>query len=290
MAHARARSGSIGNVAISAGALRSAIGVVALTGCELAHNYLDPDGPRYAGDYAEPTPRPAETLLVVTYNLAYALEIDRAIAVLRAPPLANADIVLMQEMDRDGCERISSALGLRYVYYPASIAQHERDFGTAVLTRHAITADHKLILPHAEPLNGRRRNATAARLLVGERPVTVWSVHASVITLGLGARLDQVQTLIDDAAQADGPVIVGGDFNTADPDSARQTVELFGANGLVWASEGSGDTGRGGGLNFLLDFLFARGLTVLETGVLQGDSGSDHQPVWVRLSAPATTP
>lgn len=282
-------SSNIGKVSTAAVALRSAICAVALTGCELAHNYVDPDSPRYAGDYAEPTPRAAETLLVVTYNLAYALEIDRAIAVLRAPPLADADIVLMQEMDGEGCERIASALGLRYVYYPASIARG-RDFGTAVLTRHPITADHKLILPHAEPLNGRRRNATAARLIIGGRPVMVWSVHSSVITLGLGARLDQVQTVIDDTAKSDGQVIVGGDFNTADPDAATQTVELFEANELMWASEGVGDTGRGAGLTFLLDFLFTSGLTVLEAGVVRGDSGSDHQPVWMRVSAPTTIP
>lgn len=271
-------------------ALRCATLLVGLAGCELAHNYLDADGPRYAGDYAAPEPPAAETLLVVTYNLAYAVEIDRAIAVLRAPPFTDADVILMQEMDADGCDRIAAALGLRYVYYPASVALQGRDFGTAVLSRHPIAADHKLILPYAEPLNGRRRNATAAQLTIGGRPLSVWSVHASVITLGLGARLDQAQTVIDDTAQVDGPVIVAGDFNTADPDSARQTVELFNANGLEWASSGSGNTSRSAGLDFLLDFVFTRGLTPLEAGVFRGDAGSDHQPVWVRLAAPAVPP
>ena len=270
--------------------LRWAIVVTALTGCELARNYLDPDGPRYSGDYAALVPPVADTLLVVTYNLAYAVEIDRAIAVLGEPPFTHADIVLMQEMDAEGCERIAAALGLRYVYYPASVAQNGRDFGTAVFSVHPITSDHKLILPYAEPLNGRRRNATAARLMVSGRPLSVWSVHASVITLGLGARLDQAQTVIDDTEQVDGPVIVGGDFNTADPDSARQTVELFDANGLRWGSSGSGSTSRSAGLDFLLDFVFTRGLTVVDAGVFRGDAGSDHQPIWTRLAAPATLP
>jgi endonuclease/exonuclease/phosphatase family metal-dependent hydrolase len=261
-----------------------------LAGCDPPINYLDPAGPRFAGDHAGPAPPAPDSLLVVTYNLKVSREVDRAIAVLTAPPFAGADILLMQEMDAGACERIAAALGLRYVLYPASAGGDGHGFGPAVLTRHPMRADHKVLLPHAEPLNGRRRTATAAVLEIGGRPLHVWSVHSAVLALGLSLRLEQAQTVIDDAAKVDGPVLVGGDFNSADPDAARQTVELFAAHGLAWASAGAGDTLKRFGVWFLLDFVFARGLAAREAGVYRGDAGSDHQPVWARLAAPAGAP
>jgi endonuclease/exonuclease/phosphatase (EEP) superfamily protein YafD len=272
--------------------LAGLVALVALVqaGCDMAQNYLDPAGPRYAGDHAGPPPAPGDELLLVSYNLANAEAIDRAIAVLSAPPLVGADVLLMQEMDAPGCERIAAALKLRYVYYPASVGVKGRDFGTAVFTRHPITSDRKLLLPHADPVNGRRRNATAVALDIGGRPLTAWSVHTSIFTLGLGARLDQAQAVADEASRAAGAVVVGGDFNTADPGSGRQTVELFAGRGLTWASAGTGDTADRAGLGFVLDYLFTRGPPARQAGVWRGDAGSDHQPVWVRLAAPAGTP
>jgi endonuclease/exonuclease/phosphatase (EEP) superfamily protein YafD len=278
----------VGLVLAGLGALMAM--AVAQAGCDMAQNYLDPEGPRYVGDHAGPPPAAGAELLLVSYNLANAEAIDRAIAVLSAPPLAGADVLLMQEMDAPGCERVAAALKLRYVYYPASVSPRGRDFGTAVLTRHPITSDRKLLLPHGDPLNGRRRNATAVTLDIGGRPLAAWSVHTSIFTLGLGARLDQAQAVADAASRAAGTVVVGGDFNTADPGSGRQTVALFAGRGLTWSSAGTGDTAYRAGLGFVLDYLFTRGPPAREAGVWRGDAGSDHQPVWVRLAPLAGTP
>lgn len=257
----------------------------AVAGCEVADNYLDPDGPRYAGDYVSSPPPVGDELLVVTYNLEYAIEIDRAIEVLREPPLAGADIILMQEMDGDGTDRIAAALGLRYVYYPGSIHHHGRDFGTAILTPHPLVADHKLLLPYADPINGRRRIATAATIDLAGVEVVAYSVHTSVVSLGLGARLEQAETSIDDAPVG-GPLVIAGDFNTGDPGSVDQTVEMFADRGLAWTTADTDDTCELAGVGFLLDFIFARELPGRSAGVLAGDAGSDHQPVWARLATP----
>ncbi len=256
------------------------------SGCDVAENYLDPAGPRYAGDFHGGRPTPVgDELLVVTYNLRYAIAIDVAIAALGQPPLGGADIVLMQEMDAEGTERIAAALGLHYVYYPASIHTNGRDFGPAVLSPHPIIADHKLVLPHVDPSDGRVRTATAATLDLGGTEVAAYSVHTSIVALGLGARLDQAAAMISDAAPT-GPLVIGGDFNTGDPGSVDQTVDLFADRGLAWATAGTGDTGQRNGVRFLLDFVFARDLPARTAGVFTGEAGSDHRPVWARVAAP----
>ena len=259
---------------------------LAAAGCSAATNYDDPDGPRYAGDHTGAAPVPRSSFRAVTYNLRYAIEIDKAIAALRSPELADADVILMQELDAAGTDRIAAALGLRYVYYPASVHGNGRDFGPAVLTPHPIVADHKLILPYHDPIQDRQRTATAAVLDVGGAEVTVYSVHTSIITLGLAARLEQVDAILDDAAAVAGPVIAGGDFNTGDPGSSDQTIDRFEDRGWAWASAGTDDTGKSRGLWFLLDYVFARDLPARSAGVFRGDAGSDHLPVWAVLDAP----
>ena len=70
--------------------------------CGAATNYLDPTGPMYEARHAAPVPEaPAEgRLRVVTFNIAYAIHVDRAIAVLQTPgPLERPDLLALQEMD-----------------------------------------------------------------------------------------------------------------------------------------------------------------------------------------------
>ena len=106
-------------------------------GCATAHNYLEPDSPRYAGGPGQ-VPREASpdgSPRVVTFNVAYARQITEAVAALRAQPLRGADVIALQEMDAPGTAAIAEALGLNYVYYPAS--RHPktgRDFGNAILS------------------------------------------------------------------------------------------------------------------------------------------------------------
>lgn len=255
-----------------------------LCGCTIEPNYLDPTGPRFAGRHDGGAPAAGPSLLVVSYNLAFGREVEKAIAALRSVPLAGADVILMQEMDPTGVERIAAALGLDWVYYPASIKMG-RDWGNAVLSRWPITGDRKLLLPHPDPYTNTRRIAVAAELRVAGRPLLVYSTHIATPALGLGARLDQIQAIVDDAGGVT-PALIGGDLNTGDPGSAGQVRELFGARGFVWASEGARDSGSRLGFRITLDYVFARGLAAQASGTFGGDAGSDHQPIWVKLAAP----
>jgi endonuclease/exonuclease/phosphatase (EEP) superfamily protein YafD len=261
------------------------IGLVLVAGCDLAENYLDLDGPRYAGDYAVAEPDERDQLVVVTYNLKFALELEAARDALASPYLAGADVIVMQEMNADGVDFLARELALRYVYYPGSV--HERgDFGNAVLSPWPIVADHKLITPHADPFNDRRRPATAAVIEVAGTQLGVWSVHLAIPTLGLGYRLDQVEAIADDAVGFDGVRIVAGDYNTADPGSGDQTVATMQRYGYTWVSTGATETVERFGERWTLDYVFADGLIPVSSGVFAGDSGSDHPPVRAVLAWP----
>ncbi|WP_223741959.1 MULTISPECIES: endonuclease/exonuclease/phosphatase family protein [unclassified Corallococcus] len=252
-------------------------------------SYSDAEGPRYSGDYRPVQPTAVEapsSVTVVTYNLAFAEQVTDAVTSLSSPPLANADVIAMQEMDAPAVERIARELGLSYVYYPASVAKDGDDFGNAVLSRWPITADQKINLPHDDPYHQQHRIAVAATVDIRGTPFQVVSVHGATPIVGLGARLEQAETVIHAVEGAAPAQVIAGDFNTSDPGSLTQTVKLFSQWGFQWASEGVGDTVDSviGGL--ALDSVFVRGLTPLERGVDPRPSGSDHQPVWVRFAWP----
>ncbi len=265
--------------------------LLALCGCEIAKNYEDPAGPRYAGDFVAAAPSAGPVLRVVTYNLALGEQVDTAIAALSRPPLAQADVLLMQEMDAPGVERIARALGLRYVYYPAFVQKDGDDFGNAVLTRWPLLADRKVLLPSYDPYVHSRRAATVAVVELAGRRAVVASMHSHTLGTGLGARLDQSDALCDalDAIAAETGAslrFVGGDFNTPDIGSGGQLVELFRGRDYAWASEGAGDT-----VDWLLgslvsDYVFSRGASALARGVDRGDTGTDHRPLWVEFAWP----
>ena len=110
------------------------------------------------------------TLRVVTFNVEYAIAIDSAIALLRHDPaLRGADVLLLQEMDEPGTLGSPGALGMQYVYYPATVHPViQRDFGNAILSRWPIVEDEKIILPHHGWWRKTERAAVAATLQVGK--------------------------------------------------------------------------------------------------------------------------
>jgi endonuclease/exonuclease/phosphatase family metal-dependent hydrolase len=248
--------------------------------CTMAENYTDPDGPRYSGDYINDLPTPTGQLRVVTYNLELAEGVEQAIRALDDGELAGADIVFMQEMDAPAVDAIARALSLAYVYYPGSVGKDGDDFGNAVLSRWHLDNDEKLILPHFDPYNHRQRIAVLATADVGGKEVHGASVHNSIFTLGLGARLDQAEAVLGALDLRGGIRLVGGDYNNSDPDSLDQTV----ARGYDWLSRGAGSTADTELGPMPLDHVFGRGVEAIDTGVYQGDAASDHKPLWVEVS------
>jgi endonuclease/exonuclease/phosphatase family metal-dependent hydrolase len=226
----------------------------------------------------------AVALRLVTFNIQFALHVERAIGLLDSTPaLRAADIITLQEMDVGGTRRIASALGMSYVYYPATVhPKTGRDFGNAILSRWPIVADQKIILPHLARFEKTERIATAAIVRVGDQSVRVYSVHlATRLGLGPRARRDQADAVLADAVGYPF-VIIAGDMN------GRGIGNEFRAAGYRWATEHNPATDH----FFRYDHIFLKGLalaTDTSTGVVQDNRGaSDHRPVWavVRLHAP----
>jgi endonuclease/exonuclease/phosphatase family metal-dependent hydrolase len=223
--------------------------------------------------------RMPDSLRLVTFNIKFAQRIDEAITVLKTDhALRNADIVLLQEMDGASAKRIAEALGMTFVYYPATFhLRTRRDFGNAILSRWPIVANARVVLPHTSHVTYTQRIATAATIRVGHRLVRVYSAHLG--TLGdivASERRDQLERMIADAMIYP-YVIIGGDMNSSGLGPvARQ-------HGFHWLTARNARTtvlGR-------WDHFFVRGFEVHgdpPTGVSHASRvASDHRAVWTTL-------
>jgi endonuclease/exonuclease/phosphatase family metal-dependent hydrolase len=264
--------------------------------CASARNYLEPGGPLYVvpraahrNGAAPEQGLSSSPFRVVTFNIAYALEIDRAIRVLQdSPPLRDADVVALQEMDAPGTERIARALAMNSVYFPSGVhPKYERDFGCALLSPWPLTAPYKILLPHGARVSGLRRAATCATVVRGDQSVLACSVHLpSPLAISGGARKGQLR-LLADGVRGRSPVVIAGDFNSHD-----KVFELE-KGGFSWLTRDVGATTRFrllgiplAGLSY--DHVLARGLRLADgpdtVGVVSDNRGaSDHRPVFALL-------
>jgi endonuclease/exonuclease/phosphatase family metal-dependent hydrolase len=263
-------------------------------GCAQAVNYLDPAGPRYllraeagaAGPGAGAQQAPRVPFRVVSFNIAYGIQVDRALEALRASePLRDPDVLALQEMDAPGVERVARALGLNAVYFPSGVhPKQRRDFGCALLSPWPLQGPRKLVLPHAARGTGLRRAAVSAVVVRDGLRVQVYCVHLpSPLAVSGASRREQVRAILADAGAAGRPVVVAGDFNS------YRVGELFARAGYAWPTRDIGPTARWalGGLRY--DHVFARGLGVPVDGtpaagvVADSRQASDHKPIWAQL-------
>jgi endonuclease/exonuclease/phosphatase family metal-dependent hydrolase len=253
-----------------------ASGLAAGSSCAPALNYVEPDGPRYAGHFAKPD---ADGVFrVVTFNVKFAREVDRAARLLREhEELRDADVVALQEMDAEGTERIARALGMDFVYYPA--IRHpasDRDFGNAILSRWPLSDDRKLVLPYHSRFRDMQRIAVSATAATPLGALRVYSVHLETPG-GIAAvnRQRQAAAVIRDAERYP-RVVVAGDFNSG------AVGEIFEWYGFRWVTRDLGNT-----ISFFAwDHVFVRGLQVVSkrAGIVRDNQGaSDHLPVWAVL-------
>jgi len=258
--------------------------LLVLTGaasCRPMVNYQSATGPRFAAALpAASAPAtalaPMPALKIVTLNLKYALRVERAIYALESyAPLRGADVIMLQEMDAPGTQRIAAAMRMAYVYYPAGVhPRTHRDFGNAILSRWPIIADQKLLLPHLGRLRHGRRIATVASIQVGDQTVRLYCLHLGTPSdIGWAGRRDQARVVLADAA-AHPLVIVAGDMNS------HGIGKEFRAAGFSWPTEHDSFTTA----IFNWDHIFLKGFdspSHAGAGVARDTLEiSDHFPVW----------
>lgn len=239
-----------------------------------------------SGSFARPNP-PADSLVVASYNIQYGQRVREAIGDLRQDPhLANADLLLLQEMDGDGCARIAEALGFDFVYYAASVhPKYDRPFGNAVLSRWPIVEHRFINLPVESPFPVTARIAVAAEVASPRGGLIVVSLHTSTVMVERETRMRQYVSVRDSLDAWTGPVIVGGDFNTPTYDDVRLLRQRMRDRGYrhvrpavptaqipAWQATL--------GIQADLDHFFYRGLALRHNGVAPETTASDHLPVW----------
>jgi endonuclease/exonuclease/phosphatase family metal-dependent hydrolase len=254
--------------------------VIAVAACRTGRNYSTPEGPRYAGDARDGSvaARQSDTLLVVSFNIEFALHVDSALAVLASDPaLRGADVLLLQEMNGDATRRVAEGLGMWYVYYPSFFHfRTNRDVGNAVLSRWPIVEDEKIVLPHLSRFVSTQRTATAATIQLSHVRIRVYSTHLGTMgDLPPSGRRDQLRAIIADA-QRYPRAVIGGDMNDV------RVGEVAQERGFAWPTEHGPETTRLG----RLDHIFLKGMGRPEQNaagtLLDVRGASDHLPVWAK--------
>jgi len=261
-----------------------AVLALALLSCARTFNYVDPSTPRYANSRQAPAdPEPA--IRIVSFNIQYSRHIDEAIHLLQEDPqLRDADLVLLQEMDEVGTERIADALSFNYVYYPAVLhPTPKHDFGNAILSRWPIRDDRKIILPHLAMLRKSQRIATAGTVTIQGLPVRVYSLQLALPFLVSGkGRREQLETVLADTLGGPERVIIAGDLNS------HGIGDVIARAGFSWPTEHLGATSH----HLDLDHIFVKGFLPAgepAAGAVHDNRGaSDHRPVWT-VVVPDTT-
>ena len=254
---------------------------VAAAACQTAKPYLDPQGPVYVGSFADTRPPAPPSIRIVTFNVEYALRVERALVALRENPhLRDADIVALQEMDEPGTVAIARGLGLDYAYCPASVhPKLQRDVGNAILSRWPISDVVKVALPHKSRILGQSRVAVSAVVTVAGRRLRVYALHlGSPFGASPGQRRDQIDVVLRHAEESPDPVVIAGDFNS------KGLGERLVARGYAWPTRGVGPSTHGQSF----DHVFVRGVpdVTMRAGVAREvTDASDHRPIWVEIAA-----
>ncbi len=258
----------------------------AIFSCTPAKNYLDPEGPRFSGQYAAPGRVFNDTLKLVSFNIKFADSIALAAHELSAfTELQNADILLLQEMDEAGVDAIARALACNYVYYPATLhPQSGKNFGNAILAKWPIREDRKILLPYALMGNGTRRIAVAALIEIAGIEILTYCVHTATWVQGEEKKFQQAEAVLKSVPAKFPHVIIGGDFNTASRASLYAHSFLFRKNEYVLASSPLEPTAKRWIFVAPLDHVFVKGLRRLDAGTVTASRSSDHKPIWVKLA------
>jgi endonuclease/exonuclease/phosphatase family metal-dependent hydrolase len=238
---------------------------------------------------------------VVTLNMAKSTEIDGILREFNGiNALRDADILMLQEVKQDdgarqcAAEMLAAKLGLHVVYSPATTGV--TDQGLAILSRYPLRDVQVRPLKKFDlRYRSRTRIALGATADSPWGPVRIFNAHLDT-RLNTMQRLDQLQPVLQASNQFQGPLIIGGDFNSNRfywvehvlplptwRSQAHGVQDFMVRNGFhtsIPAGETTFDY-----LGMHLDWIWLRGLHSSVSRIYPLDF-SDHHAVWSRVEFP----
>jgi len=267
--------------------------LILAAGCGIHMGYAPQTVNVYRGDAHGPVPAVPDSLKVVSWNIQFGEQVPLAIKEMAAnPDLADADILLVQEMTSEGMRQLAEALGMYQVYGAAAVhPHHHKMFGNGVLSKWPIVADKAIILPYDTPITGHHRIAVAADIDLGGQVIRMISIHTATMVVDQDKRLEQVKAARDSLGTFDGPVLIGGDFNTVSDYEVTLLKQAMRRLRLKPVRLPPGPTIRNKfkklpGSVPVLDHFFCRDFVEGSRGIADGTTASDHYPIWAVLAIP----
>lgn len=251
-------------------------------------NYSLSDTPRYSSTVNPPYKNTyKEKIKVVSYNIKHSAKIKKAVDLLQNnEDLADADILLLQEMIPSAVEKIATDLNYNYIFYPAVVHPIlDANFGNAILSKWPITFDENIIFPPVKE-KSRHRVAVAAKLKINGQDVLIYSLHMGIF-MKPGQRGQQIQGILNAIDQDIEYCIVAGDFNTIKQKDQDEIIAMFTQAGFEHATSNVDWTYKHWYfMNYksVFDHIFVRGPKILRSGKVDDRTPSDHLPVWMEFS------
>jgi endonuclease/exonuclease/phosphatase family metal-dependent hydrolase len=247
---------------------------------------------------------PGDRSASVAQNIRTAAEILSNNSLLPAP-----DILALQEADKETgraggqhvAARLAEAMNLPYVHVAAGLPQGVKpkqrewwlnfeeqialddkgDTWVALLSRVPLSEITRIDLPWHD-CAWRPRLAMGATIQMAGSRVRLFNVHIDPHG-ALDNQHQQTQTVLDQAKEHDGPIVILGDFNTLSAHKAAEIKKLMESHGFTTPLPVRLATWRGAGLRFHADWIFVKGVRVLGWGVAKPLNVSDHWPIWAEI-------
>jgi len=237
----------------------------------------------------------SDNLTVVSLNMAKEARVDRIVEGIRRAVFFNdADVWLLQEA-RPNVSEMADTLGLHYIYSAADQFADGSVSGLAILSRYPFERSDRTVLPRYNlRFNTRCRIALTAAIRHAAGEIRLVNVHLDT-RITQPQRLLQVSAVVEKETSSTQPVIVGGDFNTANvrwmwnvfpipfvQSHTRAVRDMFVSHGFDSPLDRVGPTFKLFGFPLHLDWIFPKHLKTIASGK-EPIEFSDHRAVWVTL-------